>query len=165
VRRPATGGCHTHPVSDRILERSQRVAVTPDRAFDFYADALNLEPLTPPWLRFEVTNPEPLTMRAGALLDYRLHLHGFPIRWRTKIESWEPPHGFVDLQLKGPYALWHHTHTFEPDGKGGTIIGDHVRYRIPFGPLGALADRLFVRRDLKRIFDYRAEAVAESLGR
>jgi ligand-binding SRPBCC domain-containing protein len=152
-------------VSERILERSQRVPVTPDLAFAFYGDALNLQPLTPPWLKFEVTNSEPVTMRAGALLDYRLHLHGVPIRWRTKIESWDAPHGFVDVQLKGPYALWHHTHTFEPDGDGATIIRDRVRYRIPFGPIGDLVDRLFVRRDLKRIFDYRAEAVAERLGR
>lgn len=152
-------------MSEQILERSQRVPVTPNRAFEFYGDALNLQPLTPPWLGFEVTNPEPVAMRAGALLDYRLRLHGVPIRWRTKIETWEPPHGFVDVQLKGPYSLWHHTHSFEPDGDGGTIIGDHVRYRIPFGPIGDLVDRLFVRRDLKRIFDYRAEAVAERLGR
>jgi ligand-binding SRPBCC domain-containing protein len=146
----------------RLLERSQRVDVPVERAFDFYGDADNLEPLTPPWLRFEVTTVGPVTMGAGALLDYRLRLHGFPIRWQTRIELWEPPRRFVDIQARGPYALWEHTHLFEPDGDG-TVIRDRVRYAIPYGPFGALADRLFVRRDLRRIFDYRARAVDERL--
>jgi ligand-binding SRPBCC domain-containing protein len=135
----------------------------PARAFDFYGDALNLEPLTPPWLHFEVTTPMPIEMGAGTLLDYRLRLHGVPIRWRTRIDVWEPPHRFVDSQVRGPYALWEHTHTFEPAGDGGTLIRDRVRYAIPYGPLGGLADALFVRRDLARIFDYRQQAVAERL--
>lgn len=133
------------------------------RAFDFYADALNLEPLTPPWLHFEVTTPGRITMAAGALLDYRLRLHGVPIRWRTKIVIWEPPLRFVDVQAKGPYSLWEHTHLFEAVGEE-TVIHDRVRYAIPFGPLGTLADRLFVSRDLRRIFDFRARAVAERIG-
>lgn len=147
----------------RLLERSQRVDVPVDAAFAFYGDAVNLEPLTPPWLRFEVLTPGPIELGAGALLDYRLRLHGFPIRWQTRIEIWEPPHRFVDTQASGPYALWEHTHLFEPDGDGASVIHDRVRYAIPYGPLGALADRLFVRRDLKRIFDFRAQAVDERL--
>ena len=136
----------------------------PGQAFDFYGDALNLEPLTPPWLHFEVTTPMPIEMGAGTLLDYRLRLHGAPIRWRTEIQTWEPPTGFVDTQVRGPYRLWEHTHTFEPLGDGGaTLIRDRVRYALPFGPLGALAHTLFVRRDLQRIFDYRQQAVAERL--
>jgi ligand-binding SRPBCC domain-containing protein len=135
----------------------------PERAFDFYGDALNLEPLTPPWLHFEVTTPMPIEMGAGTLLDYKLRLHGVPVRWRTRIESWEPPHRFLDTQVRGPYSLWEHTHTFEPDGDGATAIRDRVRYAIRFGPLGALAHALFVRRDLERIFDYRQAAVAERL--
>jgi ligand-binding SRPBCC domain-containing protein len=99
-------------------------------------------------------------MRPGALLHYRLRLHGVPIRWTTRIETWEPPTRFVDIQLSGPYALWEHTHDFEPNGSGGTIARDRVRYAIPYGPLGTLAHRLFVRRDLERIFDYRATAFA-----
>lgn len=147
------------------LERSQRVPVPVERAFAFYTDALNLEPLTPPWLHFKVTTPGPIAMAAGTLLDYRLKLHRVPIRWQTKIASWEPPHGFVDIQRKGPYSLWEHTHTFEPVDAGETIIRDRVRYAIPLGPLGALANLLFVRRDLRRIFDFRAAAVAVRLGR
>jgi hypothetical protein len=147
-----------------LLERSQRVEVPPERAFAFYADALNLEPLTPPWLHFEVTTPGKIVMGPGALLDYRLKLHGVPIRWRTEIRTWEPPHRFVDVQARGPYSLWEHTHLFEADGEEATVIRDRVRYRIPFGPIGTLAERLFVRRDLRRIFDFRAAAVAERIG-
>lgn len=134
-----------------------------ERAFDFYGDALNLEPLTPPWLRFEVTTPGRIVMAAGTLLEYRLELHRVPIRWQTRIEIWEPPLRFVDVQVQGPYSLWEHTHLFEAVGPEETIIHDRIRYAIPLGPLGALADRLFVRRDLRRIFDFRARAVAERI--
>jgi len=137
--------------------------MSPAQAFDFYGDALNLEPLTPPWLHFELTTPMPIEMGAGTLLDYRLRLHGVPIRWRTRIETWEPPHRFVDTQLRGPYKLWEHTHTFEPEGDGSTLIRDRVRYAIPYGPFGAIAHTVFVRRDLARIFEYRQQAVAERL--
>jgi ligand-binding SRPBCC domain-containing protein len=150
-------------VSVHVLERSQRVEVPIEQAFAFYGDALNLEPLTPPWLHFEVTTLGELTFGPGTLLDYRLRLHGVPVRWRTRIEIWEPPLRFIDIQLKGPYSLWEHTHLFERDGDGATLIHDHIRYSIPLGPLGALAHRLFVRRDLERIFDYRREAVAQRL--
>lgn len=147
-----------------LLERSQRVEVPVDRAFAFYGDERNLEPLTPPWLHFEVTTPRPIAMGAGTLLEYRLRLHGVPIRWRTRIDTWEPPLRFTDFQEKGPYSLWEHTHTFEPDGDAATVIGDRVRYAIPLGPIGSLAHTLFVRRDLERIFDFRRDAVAARLG-
>jgi ligand-binding SRPBCC domain-containing protein len=150
-------------VSIHVLERSQRVEVPVEQAFDFYVDALNLEPMTPPWLHFEVTTPGELRLRQGTLLDYKLRLHGVPVRWQTRIEAWEPPLRFVDIQLKGPYSLWEHTHLFEKDGETATIIHDRVRYAIPLGPLGALAHLLFVRRDLRRIFDYRRDAVSERL--
>ncbi len=146
-----------------LLERSQRVEVPVEEAFAFYGDALNLEPLTPPWLHFEVATPGELTFQPGTLLDYRLRLHGVPVRWRTRIEIWEPPTRFVDTQVKGPYSLWEHTHLFEKDGDAATVIHDRIRYAIPLGPLGAIAQRLFVRRDLERIFDYRRDAVAERL--
>jgi ligand-binding SRPBCC domain-containing protein len=146
-----------------LLERSQRVEVPAEQAFAFYGDALNLEPLTPPWLHFEVTTPGELAFQPGTLLDYRLRLHGVPVRWRTRIETWEPPARFVDTQVRGPYSLWEHTHLFEKDGDATTVIHDRVRYAIPLGPLGAIAHWLFVRRDLERIFDYRRDAVAERL--
>ncbi|HET7507520.1 MAG TPA: SRPBCC family protein [Solirubrobacterales bacterium] len=146
-----------------LLERTQRVELPISETFGFYGDALNLERITPPWLGFEVTTPQPIEMGVGTLIEYRLKLHRVPVRWRTRIEAWEPPHRFVDAQIKGPYSLWEHTHTFEEDGPEATIIRDRVRYAIPFGPLGELADRLLVRRDLKQIFDYRRDAVAREL--
>lgn len=155
--------CEAKQVRIHLLERSQRVEVPIDRAFAFYGDERNLEPLTPPWLHFEVTTPRPISMASGTLLEYRLKLHGVPIQWRTRIDAWEPPSRFTDFQEKGPYSLWEHTHTFEADGEGATIIRDHVRYAIPFGPLGTLAHKLFVKRDLERIFDFRRDAVAERI--
>ncbi len=147
-----------------LLERSQRVEVPVDQAFAFYGDERNLEPLTPPWLHFEVTTPRPIVMAAGTLLEYRLRLHGIPIHWQTRIDTWDAPTRFTDFQEEGPYKLWEHAHTFEPDGETATIIHDRVRYAIPFGPLGSLAHVLFVRRDLERIFDFRRDAVAARLG-
>jgi ligand-binding SRPBCC domain-containing protein len=146
-----------------ILEHEQRVQLPIERAFDFYGDARNLERITPPWLGFEVTTPGPIEMEVGTLIEYKLRLHRVPVRWRTRIEVWEPPRRFVDVQVKGPYSLWEHTHTFEEDGPEATIIRDRVRYSIPFGPLGEVADRLLVRRDLAQIFDYRRDAVAREL--
>jgi ligand-binding SRPBCC domain-containing protein len=144
--------------------RRQRVELPIADAFCFYGEARNLEAITPPWLGFEVTTPGPLAMAAGTRIDYRLELHRVPVHWRTRIEVWEPPHRFVDLQVSGPYALWEHTHSFQPLGETATMIGDHVRYALPLGPLGELANLLFVRRDVERIFDYRRQAVAARLG-
>jgi ligand-binding SRPBCC domain-containing protein len=111
-------------------------------------------------------------MRAGTLIRYRLALHGVRLSWVTRIERWEPPHAFADVQVRGPYAVWHHTHEFEPlparDASAAgsrTLMRDTVRYAIGFGPLGALAGRAFVRRDLAAIFDYRAQAIAGQLRR
>lgn len=146
-----------------ILQREQRLQLPINEVFNFYGDAHNLERITPPLLRFEVTTPRPIEMGVGTLIEYRLRLHRVPVRWRTRIEAWEPPRRFVDVQIKGPYSLWEHTHTFEEDGPGTTIIRDRVRYSIPFGPLGEIADRLLVRRDLGRIFDYRRDAVGREL--
>ena len=143
---------------EQLLERSQRVRLPLERTFELFADARNLEAITPEWLRFRIVNPGEIEMGAGALIEYRLRLHGAPVRWRTRIEVWDPPHRFVDAQISGPYALWHHTHEFEREG-AETVIRDRVRYRIGFGPLGGLAMALFVRRDLERIFDYRRAAV------
>jgi len=125
--------------------------------FAFFSNAHNLQTITPPWLRFEVLTPSPLAMRPGTLIDYRIRLRGLPIRWRTEIVEWKPPHSFVDVQLRGPYKLWHHTHTFE-ERDGGTVCGDLVRYR-PRG--GALMNWLFVRRDVENIFAFRGRQLAE----
>jgi ligand-binding SRPBCC domain-containing protein len=128
-----------------------------EEVFAFFGDARNLEVLTPPWLNFEVLTPEPINMRAGTLIDYRIHVHGLPLRWRTEIIAWNPPHDFVDVQLRGPYRLWHHTHTFVAE-EGGTRCRDDVRYH-PIG--GALMNWLLVRRDVERIFQYRQRRLQE----
>ncbi len=146
-----------------MLERSERLPGGPDVVFAFFADAFNLERITPPWLGFRVLTPGPIVMARGTLIEYRLKLHGVPIRWLTRIEVWEPPNRFVDVQVRGPYRLWHHTHSFEPDGDS-TLMRDTVRYALPLGPLGELARRAFVARDLARIFDFRQQAVAGLLG-
>lgn len=144
----------------QILAREQRLPGSPADVFEFFADARNLEAITPPWLGFRVVTPEPIEMRPGTLIEYRLRLHGIPISWRTTIAVWDPPHRFVDVQLSGPYRIWHHTHDFAPAPDGeGTVMRDTVRYALPFGPFGALAHRLLVKRDLERIFDFRREAV------
>src|SRR5918996_1428715 len=145
------------------FERHQAVPVSLEDAFAFYGDADNLEQITPPWLRFRILDPRPGMLSAGARLEYSLVLHRFPIRWITEIDVWEPPHRFVDHQVRGPYRLWEHTHTFAPV-PGGTLLIDRVRYAIPYGPLGMLAQVAFVRRDLRRIFNYRRDAVAALLG-
>jgi ligand-binding SRPBCC domain-containing protein len=147
-----------------ILTREQRLPAPPRAVFPFFGDAHNLEAITPPWLGFRVTTPQPVEMAAGTLIEYRLRLHGVPIRWRTRIAVWEPPTRFVDVQLRGPYKLWHHTHEFEPTADGrGTLMRDTVRYALPFGPLGEIAHRLFVARDLGAIFDFRTQQVANAL--
>ena len=145
------------------LHREQRLPGTPEDVFEFFADAGNLEAITPAWLRFAVVTPRPIAMGAGTLVEYRLTLHRVPVSWLTQIAVWEPGGRFVDVQLTGPYRLWHHTHEFTPDGPDHTLMRDTVRYALPLGPLGGAAHRLFVARDLRRIFDYRRDAVAARL--
>jgi ligand-binding SRPBCC domain-containing protein len=140
----------------QTLIRRQRLPGAPSDVFAFFADAGNLEAITPPWLSFHVVSPRPIEMRAGTVIEYRLRLHGVPVSWLTRIDEWEPGVRFVDSQLAGPYKLWHHTHEFEPDGDAGTLMRDTVRWALPYGPAGELARRLFVARDIERIFDYRA---------
>lgn len=143
------------------LDRSLWVPRPLSEVFPFFASAANLEALTPPWLRFEIVTPLPIAMREGALIDYRIKLYGVPMRWRTLISAWEPPHRFVDEQIKGPYAVWHHEHTFT-ERDGGTLLEDHVHFR---SPLGFLTHPLFIRRQLAQIFDFRHQIIAEKFGK
>lgn len=145
------------------LTRIQTIPRPIEEVFAFFAEARNLETITPPFLHFHVLTPAPIEMRSGALIDYRLRLRGLPIRWRTRIEEWRPNERFVDTQLRGPYALWHHTHLFRQT-PAGVEMTDLVRYALPLGPLGAIAHRLFVRRDVENIFDYRAKTIARLFG-
>src|SRR3569833_1261014 len=143
---------------DYVLHREATVSSPIEKVFDFFSKAENLQTLTPPWLRFRIETPQPIQMRQGATIAYRLHMRGVPLRWLTEIELWRPPYEFVDVQVKGPYRLWRHIHRFE-ESKDGTRITDLVNYTLPFGPLGRLVHRVQVADDLNRIFDYRAHRV------
>jgi ligand-binding SRPBCC domain-containing protein len=134
--------------------------VPQEQLFSFFADAANLDALTPPWLHFHIITPPPIEMREGALIDYRLRVHGFPLRWRTRINLWQPPHRFVDEQIRGPYRQWIHEHTFAACD-GGTLAHDVVRYAVPFD---FIAHRWFVRPDVENIFMYRSEALKQRFG-
>jgi ligand-binding SRPBCC domain-containing protein len=147
------------------LRREQVLDVGAEALFAFFADAANLEAITPPLLRFELVTPSPIAMGVGTFIQYRLRLRGVPVRWDTLIQAWEPPHRFVDVQVRGPYRLWHHTHEVEPLGTDRSLMRDTVRYAIGFGPLGAAAHHLVVRRDLQTIFAYRAATVPDLLAR
>ncbi len=128
--------------------------------FEFFADAANLESITPPSLKFRIQTPQPIEMSTGTLIDYQLRLHWVPIRWQTEISVWEPPHRFVDRQLRGPYRIWEHTHTFK-QVDDGTLVRDDVDYASPGG---RVIERLLVRRDLRRIFEYRHQRLHSIFG-
>jgi ligand-binding SRPBCC domain-containing protein len=146
-----------------VLEREQLIERPLGEVFGFFSEARNLERITPSWLSFKVLTPGPIEMRPGALIEYRLSVHGAPIRWVTEIESWEENRSFVDRQLKGPYTLWHHTHEFMDLNGTATLVRDRVRYSLPLGFLGEVAHVLFVQRDLDNVFAYRREAVNREL--
>jgi ligand-binding SRPBCC domain-containing protein len=129
-----------------------------DEVFAFFSNATNLETLTPPWLHFHILNPG-VVIAQGARIDYRLRIHGIPLRWQSEISHWNPPSSFVDEQRKGPYRRWVHTHTFAPE-RGGTRVGDSVEFEVP---LGWLAGR-FVMRDVQRIFAFRQQALLKRFG-
>ncbi len=128
-----------------------------EELFPFFADAFNLERITPPWMHFEVLTPAPIAMGEGTRIDYRLRWGVIPLRWQSEITAWEPPARFVDEQRRGPYRLWIHEHRLEP-ADGGTRMHDTVTYAVPGG---LLAQRLVVGRDVERIFAYRRTVLAD----
>ena len=142
------------------FECQQWLPVPRERLFPFFADVTNLGAITPPFLRFEVLTPD-VEVRAGAIIDYKLRIHGIPMRWQSEITVWEPPFRFVDEQRRGPYRRWHHEHRFE-EKDGGTLCIDRVDYAV-LG--GALIEKLFVRRDVERIFAFRTAKLTELFGR
>ena len=131
-----------------------------EEVFAFFSDAANLDAITPPWVKFQTITPGPIEMRAGTLIDHRLRIRGFPIRWRTKITAWEPPARFVDEQIRGPYRLWVHEHLFE-ERDGGTLVSDRVRYAVRFD---FIVHPLLVQRDVERIFAWRTECLKRRFG-
>ena len=146
----------------RFLETTTLLPPTADNVFAFFANAENLERITPPELAFQILTPTPIDIKEGAIIDYRLRLFGGPFRWRTRIVEWQPNERFIDEQVRGPYCSWKHVHTFAPS-EAGTRMTDRVEYRLPLLPLGLVALPL-VRRQLDRIFSYRASAIQQLLG-
>jgi ligand-binding SRPBCC domain-containing protein len=148
-------------MAEHILERTQIIKRPRGEVFRFFADAANLERITPPELNFHIITPSPVDLKKGALIDYELKLRGLPIRWRTEITQWNPPHDFVDTALRSPYKQWIHLHTFEDSASDDeTIMTDVVRYRLPLEPLGDIA-HFYVKKELQYIFDYRYKVIEE----
>jgi ligand-binding SRPBCC domain-containing protein len=139
------------------LTTSMRLPLPRQEVFAFFAEAANLERITPPELRVEIVTPQPLHLVEGTLIDYQLRLFGVPLRWQSHMIRWDPPGTFVDAQRRGPYKSWIHTHRFR-EADGETIIEDAVEYCLPYWPLGELVSPL-VRRQLHRIFRYRQQAI------
>jgi len=149
-------------MAEHILTRKLILCLPIEKVFDFFADALNLERITPPELNFHIITPQPINLQKGTLIDYQLKLRGFPVKWRTEISEWNPPVSFTDKALKSPYQQWIHRHTFTEIEKDKTLIEDEVKYRLPFEPFGDLA-HWFVRRELDYIFDFRQKIVLDLL--
>ncbi len=157
---------HDHLVTIRrddqghLLEARMTVPRPIEEVFAFFSDAANLERITPPFLRFAIVTPGPIDIQAGALIDYRLRLHGVPLKWRTEITAWDPPHRFIDQQLSGPYARWVHEHRFADLG-GSTLCADSVSYRLHGGRAAhELQNTAVAGRDLRRIFAYRQQQLS-----
>jgi len=146
---------HIHQFSSEIW-----LARPIEEVFAFFSDAANLDSITPPWLSFRTVARQPIEMRAGTVIDYRLRVRGFPVQWRSEITEWEPPYHFVDEQIRGPYRLWIHAHRFQPRN-AGTLVSDDVRYAVPFD---WLLHKFIVRPDVERIFTYRADCLRRQFG-
>lgn len=146
-----------------LLRTEQFVPQPLERVFEFFSQAENLQQLTPSWLHFRILSVDPAPIRKGTWIRYRLRWRVFPIHWTTEIIEWEPPNRFVDLQLRGPYKLWHHEHCFLAEGNGTRII-DEVRYLLPFGTVGRIAHRLRISNDVQTIFAFRKQAVRNLFG-
>ncbi len=149
-------------MAEHIMTRDLTINLPIEKVFDFFADAGNLERITPPELNFHITTTQPIHIQKGSLIDYQLKVRGFPVKWQTEISEWNPPFSFVDRALKSPYRQWIHRHTFTKIEANKTLIKDEVKYRLPFEPFGDLA-HWFVRRELDYIFDFRQKVVPSLL--
>ena len=146
------------------LDQAQEIDASPEEVFAFFSDPGNLARITPPGLRFRIHGPSPARIGEGSRIEYRIRWLVFPLLWVTRITRWNAPHGFQDVQEKGPYAAWIHTHRFSRRGDR-ILMEDHVDYALPLGALGRLVHRLVVRGQLQAIFDYRRRAIQEIFAR
>lgn len=146
----------------RIFTRNQAIAAPREEVFAFFATPANLEAITPPWLNFRMVDASTEEIRENSEFTYRLKVHGIPMTWVSRISEWVPGERFVDEQIRGPYAMWHHTHTFDDFGDG-TLIGDRVRYSLPLAPLSGWIAGWFVDADVRKIFEYRSRRIEELL--
>jgi len=154
--------CQVYKEGDSLFVAEQFFALPLEKVFPFFAEAHNLEKITPPLLNFKITEMSTPAIQQGTLIDYQLRIHKVPVHWKTLIQTWNPPISFVDNQEKGPYRKWHHTHSFSKLGKG-TLMVDRVRYRLPLGGLGQLTAGAWVKSDIEKIFAYRRKAALELL--
>ena len=140
------------------LKRKQHIPHSRQDVFNFFKSPENLEKITPSDIGFKILTPKPIKMQTGAVLDYTINLIGFKIRWTTLITDFQEPQGFADVSLKSPYSYWYHKHHFV-ETKSGTVMYDEINYSLPFGILGKIAHSIWVKRELNKIFDYRAEVI------
>ena len=147
-------------MAEHIFKSSLEIRLPREEVFPFFAAAENLERITPAALGFQITTATPIEMRRGTVIDYKLSMHGLPMKWRSEITEWDPPRSFADTQLIGPYKQWIHTHRFTETEPGITLMEDEVRYRLPLEPLGDIA-KFLVERELKKIFEHRNKVVAD----
>jgi len=145
---------------EQYFEAETTIPAPREKVFPFFSDAANLARITPASLGFQIHTPSPITMQEGTLIDYTIRLHGLPMRWRTRIAKWNPPHEFIDEQLKGPYRTWVHHHTFEETAAGHTLMRDKVRYALPLPPFGQIA-LPWVRAEVRGIFAFRQQVILE----
>jgi len=156
-------GAVSDGVAFHVFEREQVLDMPQSDVFGFFSDAGNLRLITPASLDFQFEEAPPENLEVGSEIRYRIRVARLPVRWKTRIREWDPPHRFADLQARGPYAYWLHTHTFSDIGEDRTLMRDRVIYRVPFGPIGEVVRRLFVAPQLKRIFDYRERAFGPAI--
>lgn len=150
--------------TEEVFVSEQYLPWKPEQVFPFFSHAGNLQRITPPSLDFEILAGAPDKIHQGSEISYRMKIHGVPLKWRTIIDEWNPPHRFTDTQAEGPYSVWRHTHEFR-EFAGGTLMIDRVRYVLPMGSVGNLIGGALVRSEIEKIFAYRRQYLIKNLER
>ena len=157
-------------MADYVLERRCWLPRPRAEVFQFFAEPRNLALVQPPGAHLRWLSAPPAGLAAGAVLDFRVRVLGWPMRWRVMIREFDPPYRFVDVQLLGPFARWEHRHRFVAGpldegrpGVAGTWVKDRLTYRLPLGRLGNLAHALAAGRQITAVFDHRDRRLLELL--